>query len=85
MSNDKIESAAPHVLPPLPYADNALDPVISAKTIGFHYGKHHQGYIDNLNKLITGTEFADLSLENIITATAGKADQTAIFNNAAQA
>ena len=84
MSNEKIESAAPHVLPSLPYAENALDPVISAKTIGFHYGKHHKGYVDNLNKLIAGTEFAALPLETIITLTAGKADKTAIFNNAAQ-
>ena len=84
MSNDKIESAFPHVLPPLPYADNALEPVISANTIGFHYGKHHKGYVDNLNKLIAGTEFADLTLEKIINETAGKADKTAIFNNAAQ-
>ena len=84
MSNEKIESAAPHVLPSLPYADNALEPVISAKTIGFHYGKHHKGYVDNLNKLIAGTEFADLPLEKIITKTAGKVDKTAIFNNAAQ-
>ena len=84
MSNDKIESASPHVLPALPYADNALDPVISANTIGFHYGKHHKGYVDNLNKLVAGTEFADLPLEKIITETAGKADKTAIFNNAAQ-
>jgi Fe-Mn family superoxide dismutase len=84
MSNEKIESAAPHVLPSLPYADNALEPVISAKTIGFHYGKHHKGYVDNLNKLITGTEFADLPLEKIITKTAGIAAKTAIFNNAAQ-
>jgi Fe-Mn family superoxide dismutase len=84
MSNEKIESAAPHVLPSLPYADNALAPVISANTIGFHYGKHHKGYVDNLNKLIAGTEFAALSLETIITLTAGNADKTAIFNNAAQ-
>ena len=84
ISNDKIKSASSHVLPPLPYADNALDPVLSANAIGFHYGKHHKGYVDNLNKLVAGTEFADLSLENIITATAGKADKTAIFNNAAQ-
>ena len=84
MSNEKIESAAPHVLPSLPYAENALDPVISAKTIGFHYGKHHKGYVDNLNKLIAGTEFADLPLTKIITGTAGKADKAAIFNNAAQ-
>ncbi|NTW15981.1 MAG: superoxide dismutase [Syntrophaceae bacterium] len=84
MSNDKIESSAPHVLPPLPYADNALEPVISASTIGFHYGKHHRGYVDNLNKLTAGTEFAVLPLEKIITRTADKADKTAIFNNAAQ-
>jgi Fe-Mn family superoxide dismutase len=84
MNTDKIKSASPHVLPSLPYADNALDPVISAKTIGFHYGKHHKGYVENLNKLVAGTEFADLPLEKIITATAGKADKAAIFNNASQ-
>ena len=84
MSNDKIKSTSPHVLPSLPYADNALDPVISANTIGFHHCKHHKGYVDNLNKLIAGTKFADLPLKKIITSTAGKADQAAIFNNAAQ-
>jgi len=84
MKTDKIKSASPHVLPPLPYADNALDPVISANTIGFHYGKHHKAYVDNLNKLVAGTDFANLPLEKIITQTAGKADKTAIFNNAAQ-
>ncbi|MFO7686451.1 MAG: superoxide dismutase [Desulfobacterales bacterium] len=84
MNTDRIKSTPPHVLPPLPYADNALDPVISANTIGFHYGKHHKGYVDNLNKLLAGTEFEDLPLEEIITQTAGKADKTAIFNNAAQ-
>jgi Fe-Mn family superoxide dismutase len=84
MSNDKIDSASPHVLPALPYAEIALDPVISTRTIGLHYGKHHKGYVDNLNKLVSGTEFADLSLEKIIIATAGKADRTPIFNNAAQ-
>jgi len=84
MKNDKIESGYPHVLPVLPYLDTALDPIISANTIGFHFGKHHKAYVDNLNKLIAGTEFADLPLMNIITETAGKADKTAIFNNAAQ-
>jgi len=84
-SNDKVENETVYVLPPLPYAENALEPVISAKTISFHYGKHHKGYVDNLNKLIAGTEFAGLSLEKIITETAGKADKVAIFNNAAQA
>jgi len=85
MSNNKLQSASEHVLAPLPYAENALEPVISARTISFHYGKHHKGYVDNLNKLIAGTELAELTLEKIITATAGKADKTAIFNNAAQA
>jgi len=74
-----------YVLPPLPYAQNALEPVISANTISFHYGKHHKGYIDNLNKLVIGTEFAGMPLDKIITATAGNADKAAIFNNASQA
>jgi len=77
-------AASPHVLPALPYAENALEPVITAKTMSFHYGKHHKGYVDNLNKLIAGTEYADLSLEKIITSTAGQPEKTAIFNNAAQ-
>jgi Fe-Mn family superoxide dismutase len=77
-------AAAPHVLPPLPYADNALDPVISARTIGFHYGKHHKAYVDNLNKLVAGTPMADLSLEQVIQASAGVADKAGVFNNAAQ-
>ena len=82
-----VESAGAAVftLPALPYAENALEPVISAKTVGFHYGKHHKGYVDNLNKLVVGTEYADLPLEKIIAATVGKVDKTAIFNNAAQA
>jgi len=80
-----IESAAVYVLPPLPYAQSALEPVISANAISFHYGKHHKGYVDNLNKLVSGTEFAGLPLERIIAETAGKADKTAIFNNSSQA
>jgi Fe-Mn family superoxide dismutase len=80
----KAQAASPHVLPPLPYAENALEPVITANTIRFHYGKHHKGYADNLNKLVAGTEYADLPLEKIVTATAGRSDRTAIFNNAAQ-
>jgi Fe-Mn family superoxide dismutase len=85
MSEHKMSTGSSHVLPPLPYADDALAPVISAHTITFHYGKHHQGYVDTLNKLVAGTEFANLPLEKIIADTAGKADKTAIFNNAAQA
>ena len=63
----------------LPYAADALAPVISAETIGFHHGKHLQGYVDNLNRLIAGTEFESMSLEDIVL----KADG-AIFNNAGQ-
>jgi Fe-Mn family superoxide dismutase len=71
-------------LPPLPYADNALEPVISANTISFHYGKHHKTYVDNLNNLVKGTDYESASLEKIINETAGKADRAPIFNNAAQ-
>jgi len=81
---ETIDKTALHVLPPLPYAENALDPVISTKTVGFHYGKHHQGYVDTLNKLIAGTDLAGLSLEKLVTNTAGKTDKAAIFNSAAQ-
>ena len=73
-----------HILPPLPYEPSALEPYISANTLNFHHGKHHQAYVTNLNKLTENTEFADLSLEEIIMATAGNADKTGIFNNAAQ-
>ena len=76
--------SGPFSLPPLPYPDDALSPTISANTIGFHYGKHHQGYVNNLNSLVAGTPLADQSLEAVVKATVGKADQTAIFNNAAQ-
>ena len=84
-TKDKTENATTYVLPPLPYAQNALEPVISANTVNFHYGKHHKGYVDNLNKLNAGTDFAGLPLEKIISETGGKADKTAILNNAAQA
>ena len=80
-----LDNAAPHVLPPLPYAEDALDPVISAQTIGFHYGKHHKGYVDTLNKLVAGTDLASLPLEKIIAKTAGKPGKAKIFDNAAQA
>lgn len=73
-----------HVLPPLPYAEDALEPVISGKTIGFHFGKHHKGYVDKLNELLAGTEHAELSLEELITSSAGRPESAGIFNNAAQ-
>lgn len=66
-------------LPELPYAKTALAPHISAETLEFHYGKHHQTYVDNLNKLVAGTPMADKSLEELIKTTDG-----AVFNNAAQ-
>jgi superoxide dismutase, Fe-Mn family len=79
-----LRAVMPKVLPPLPYDENALEPIISAKTIGFHYGKHHKTYVDNLNKLTAGTDYSDLPLEEIITGTAGRTERAAIFNNAAQ-
>jgi len=66
-------------LPALPYANDALAPHISAETIEFHYGKHHQTYVTNLNNLVPGTEFEGLSLEDIVKKSSG-----GIFNNAAQ-
>lgn len=71
-------------LAPLPYPENALEPHISARTLSFHYGKHHQAYVTNLNTLIQGTDLATKSLEDIIKETANKPDKVAIFNNAAQ-
>jgi superoxide dismutase, Fe-Mn family len=67
------------VLPPLPYANNALEPHMSRETLDYHYGKHHKGYVDKVNSLIDGTEFEDASLEELVAESAGE-----IFNNAAQ-
>ncbi len=68
-----------HTLPPLPYAMDALAPHISKETLEFHYGKHHQTYVTNLNNLIPGTEFESASLEDIVKKSSG-----GVFNNAAQ-
>ncbi|HEY3290406.1 MAG TPA: superoxide dismutase [Anaerolineae bacterium] len=73
-----------HVLPALPYTENALEPFYSARTISFHYGKHHKAYVDNLNKLVAGTDLDDKPLEDIIKATANDASKVGVFNNAAQ-
>lgn len=73
------ESTMPFELPELPYARNALAPHISEETLDYHYGKHHQAYVNNLNKLIDGTEFANATLEEII-----KKSDGGLFNNAAQ-
>jgi Fe-Mn family superoxide dismutase len=72
-------------LSPLPFDKSALEPHISARTLELHYGKHHQAYIDNLNKLIAGTAWEKESLENIIIKSAGVPEQAGLFNNAAQA
>jgi Fe-Mn family superoxide dismutase len=83
--NTAAVMSQPIPLPPLPFDQGSLAPVISANTLNFHYGKHHKTYVETLNKLIVGTEFADMPLEKIVRATSGQAAQTAIFNNAAQA
>jgi superoxide dismutase, Fe-Mn family len=84
----KEQAAAPtgpFVLAPLPWAENALEPHISGKTIGFHYGKHHKTYIDKLNKAVEGKNLAGMKLEEVIVETGKDPSTAAIFNNAAQA
>jgi superoxide dismutase, Fe-Mn family len=71
-------------LPSLPWAEDALEPAYTARTVSFHYGKHHKAYVDKLNELAAGTPYADMKLEEIIKDTAGKADKAGVFNNAAQ-
>ena len=71
-------------LPPLPYGKDALSPVISPETIDYHYGKHHQAYVNNLNNLVPGTKYENMSLEDVVKATNGQASEKKIFNNAAQ-
>ena len=75
----------PFSLPPLPYDEGALEPTISKRTMGFHYGKHHATYVKKLNELVAGTPFADQKLDDIIKATYMDAGKAKIFNNAAQA
>ncbi|MCX5820918.1 MAG: superoxide dismutase [Deltaproteobacteria bacterium] len=72
------------ILPELPYAKDALAPVISANTLEFHHGKHHRAYVDNLNKLVAGTDLAEADLETVIKKVAGDPARAGIFNNAAQ-
>ena len=71
-------------LPPLPYAKDALEPYMSARTLEFHHGKHHQAYVTNLNNLVKDTPMAKQSVEEIIRATAKDESKTGVFNNAAQ-
>lgn len=81
-----VKSGETFLLPALPYPDTALEPYMSAKTVGFHYGKHHRAYVDNLNKLIASSELTSVPLEEIIRVTTHSKDKdgAAIFNNAAQ-
>ncbi|MFN3926399.1 MAG: superoxide dismutase [Pseudanabaenaceae cyanobacterium] len=72
------------VLPDLPYPKSALAPYISEQTLDFHHGKHHAGYVNNLNKLVDGTDLAQATLEEVIKAVAGDPSKAGIFNNAAQ-
>src|SRR5438270_9202466 len=71
-------------LPPLPFPKNALEPYTSARTLEFHHGKHHQTYVDTLNKLVEGTPMARMSLEELIRTTYKDESKTKVFNNAAQ-
>jgi len=80
-----LETATPVALFRLPYPEDALAPVISARTLGFHHGKHHKAYVDKVNELVAGTEFEGQALERIVLAASGKPDRVELFNNAAQA
>jgi superoxide dismutase, Fe-Mn family len=78
------QNRAPYALPPLPYAENALAPVISAHTMSFHYGRHHRGYVETINRMVQGDPLGDLSLEELIKTTNANPNRAAQFNNAAQ-
>ena len=74
----------PFTLPELPYGKDALSPIVSAETIDYHYGKHHQAYVNNLNNLAPGTKYENMSLEDVVRASVGQASEKPVFNNAAQ-
>jgi superoxide dismutase, Fe-Mn family len=82
--NAHAADAGPYKLAPLPYKQGALKPYISEKTMGFHYGKHHKGYVDNLNKLVDEKGLKADSLEDLIVASAEDPELKGVFNNAAQ-
>jgi len=83
-NNSKKQKTMSFELPQLPYERNALAPFISEETLNFHYGKHHQAYVTNLNKLVEGTDLANKSLEEVIKISAQDSSKAGIFNNAAQ-
>jgi len=78
-------TANPFALPPLPYPDSGLEPLISARTLQLHHGAHQKGYVDKVNQLVADTAFAQMSLRQIMLATSAKPDHAALFENAAQA
>lgn len=77
-------ASGPFQLPELPFANDALEPIISARTLSFHYGKHHNGYMKKLNRFISGTKYENMELAEIIKQTAGNPSEKNIFKNAAQ-
>jgi superoxide dismutase, Fe-Mn family len=79
------KEATPFALPPLPYPEDALAPVISANTLRVHHDKHHKAYVTKVNELVSGTELEGQTLEQIISAASGRSDKVELFNNAAQA
>ena len=85
LRSHEVQPAEPFTLPPLPWKKSALEPVISARTIELHHGKHHKGYVDKLNELVAGTELERLTLHEIVKRTHADASRVDIFNNAGQA
>jgi Fe-Mn family superoxide dismutase len=81
----RAKLAQPFTLPPLPWAKDSLEPVISRRTIELHHGKHHATYVKKLNELVVGTEFERLPLHEVVKRSAGDDESEQIFNNAAQA
>ena len=79
------KTSGPFLLPPLPWNEGALAPVISPRTVELHHGKHHRAYVNKLNELVAGTRFADMPLELVIASSVGGEENRKIFNNAAQA
>jgi Fe-Mn family superoxide dismutase len=80
-----VMKSKPFTLPPLPYDEGALAPTISANTMSFHYGKHHKAYVDKLNELVAGTDYAEMAVDDIAKATINDSSKREIFNNAGQA
>jgi superoxide dismutase, Fe-Mn family len=80
-----MTKTGPFTLAPLPYDEGALAPAISSNTMSFHYGKHHEAYVEKLNELVLGTRFAEMTLEDVVRSASKDESNRQIFNNAAQA